>query len=119
LLLRDRDTKFTASSDAVFTAAGIDIIRTPPRAPKANAHAERWVGSARRECTDRILILGERHLRAVLTEYATDYNDHRPHQALDQQPPSPPPPTTSPTTATKIQRRPILGRLINEYNQAA
>ncbi|MEO3928830.1 integrase core domain-containing protein [Micromonosporaceae bacterium B7E4] len=118
-LLPDRDTKFTASFDAVFTTADIDIILTPPRAPRANAHAERWVGSARRECTDRMLILGERHLRAVLTEYVTHYNDHRPHQALNQETPSPPPPTAGPTTATKIQRRPVLGGLINEYTQAA
>jgi putative transposase len=118
-LLRDRDAKFTANFDAVFTAAGIEIIRTPPQAPRANAHAERWVGSARRECTDRLLILGERHLRAVLTEYTTHYNDHRPHQALDQQPPNASPRTAAPTTVTKIQRRLVLCGLINEYAQAA
>lgn len=118
-LLRDRDAKFTPSFDAVFTAAGMQIIRTPPQAPRANAHAERWVGSARRECTDRLLILGERHLRTVLAEYTTHYDDHRPHRSLGQQPPNLPPPTTAPTAATKIQRRPILGGLINEYQQAA
>jgi putative transposase len=77
-LLRDRDTKFTAAFDAVFTAADIDIIRTPPQAPRANAHAERWVGTVRRECTDRMLILGQRHLTAVLTEYARHYNERVP-----------------------------------------
>ncbi|MFD0973745.1 integrase core domain-containing protein [Plantactinospora endophytica] len=76
--------------------------RTLSRAPRANAHAERWIGSARRECTDRMLILGERHLHVVLTDYATHYNEHRPHQALDQEPPGPLPPTAGPTTATKI-----------------
>lgn len=118
-LLRDRDAKFTASFDAVFTAAGMQIIRTPPRAPRANAHAERWVGSARRECTDRMLILGERHLRTVLAQYTTHYNDHRPHQARAQQPPNVPPSIAVPTTVTTIRRRPVLGGLINEYSQAA
>jgi putative transposase len=80
-LLRDRDTKFTTAFDAVFTAAGMNIIRTPAQAPRANAHAERWVGTVRRECTDRMLILGQRHLTAVLTEYTHHYNEHRPHRA--------------------------------------
>jgi putative transposase len=117
-LLRDRDTKFTSAFDAVFSAAGMEIICTPPQAPRANAQAERWVGTVRRECTDRMLIIGERQLTAVLTEYARHYNDHRPHRALAQQPPNPPPHATEPTTA-KIHRRSILGGLINEYEQAA
>jgi transposase InsO family protein len=117
-LVRDRDTKFTAAFDAVFTAAGIDIIRTPPQAPRANSHAERWVGTARRECTDRMLILGQRHLTAVLGEYARHYNDHRPHRALAQQPPNPTRATPN-HPVVKIKRRPILNSLINEYAQAA
>jgi transposase InsO family protein len=117
-LLRDRDTKFTAAFDAVFTADGIDVIKTPPQAPQANAFAERWVGTVRRECTDRMLIAGERHLAAVLTEYTRHYNGHRPHRSLGQQPPNPAPRIVD-LSAARVQRRPILGGLINEYSQAA
>jgi putative transposase len=118
-LLRDRDSKFTAAFDAVFTAVGIAVIRTPPQAPRANAIAERWVGTVRRECTDRMLIAGERQLRVVLDEYVRHYNDHRPHRTLGQQPPNPPPPRSPELALTGVNRRPILGGLINEYAQAA
>ena len=87
-LIRDRDTKFTAAFDAVFTAIGVRTVRTPVQAPPANAIAERWIGSAHRECLDRMLIAGERHLRLVLGEYIDHYNTHRPHRALDQNPPA-------------------------------
>ena len=83
-LIRDRDAKFTAAFDAVFTAVGVRIIRTPVRAPRANAIAERWIASARRECLDRMLITGERHLRLVLSEYVDHYNVHRPHRTLSR-----------------------------------
>jgi putative transposase len=117
-LIRDRDTKFSGAFDAVVTAAGIQILKTPPQAPQANAIAERWVGSARRERTDRLLIVGERHLRAVLDAYAAHYNGHRPHRSLQQRPPHP---THTPTalSGSTIRRRQILGGLINEYEQAA
>lgn len=117
-LLRDRDTKFTNIFDAVFTAEAIEVIKTPPQAPRANAFAERWVGTARRECTDRMLIVGERHLWAVLAEYTAHYNSHRPHRSLGQQPPNPPSRITD-LTAARVRRRPILGGLINEHSQAA
>jgi hypothetical protein len=86
-LIRDRDAKFTAF-DAVLTAAGIRIIGTPVRAPRANAIAERWISGARRECPDRMLITGGRHLRLVPGEYAGHYNARRPHRALQQHPPA-------------------------------
>jgi putative transposase len=90
-LVRDRDTKFTAAFDAVFAgglrAEGIRVLRTPARAPQANAYAERWVGTVRRGVLDRMLIIGGRQLRLVLAEYADHYNVHRPHRALGQVPP--------------------------------
>jgi putative transposase len=116
-LLRDRDSKFTAAFDAVFTGIGAEVIRTPPQAPRANAIAERWVGTVRRECTDRMLIAGERHLRIVLDGYVRHYNDHRPHQGLHQRPPNPLPRLRD--LDARVERRPILGGLINEYAQAA
>jgi putative transposase len=92
-VVRDRDSKFTREFDEVFRSEGIHLIKAPVRAPKARAHAERWVGSARRECLDRLLIFGRRHLAAVLREYTAHYNEHRPHRSLAQRPPlaNPPP----------------------------
>jgi transposase InsO family protein len=87
-LIRDRDTKFTPAFDAVLTAACVRTIRTPVRAPRANAIAERWIASARHECLDRMLITSERHLRLLLSEYVDHYNSHRPHRALRQSPPA-------------------------------
>ena len=117
LLIRDRDTKFTTRFDDVFTSAGIKIIKTPPRAPRANAIAERWVGTARRECTDRMLIFSERHLRAVLTEYTRHYNEHRPHRTLQHTPE--PRSRVIDIQHARVTRRKILGGLINEYSQVA
>jgi transposase InsO family protein len=88
--VRYRDTKFTAAFDAVFTAIGVRIIETPVRVPRANAIAERWIASGRRECLDRMLITGEKHLRLVLSEYLDHYNTRRPHRALHQNPPAGP-----------------------------
>jgi len=87
-LIRDRDAKYTSVFDAVFHAAGIKILRTPPQAPRANAYAERWVRTVRRECLDRLLIYNTRHLLDVLGEYQAHYNQHRPHQGRGQRPPS-------------------------------
>jgi putative transposase len=118
-LIRDRDAQFTAAFDAVFTAEGIRVLRTPVRAPRANAYAERWVGTVRREVLDRMLIFGCRQLRSVLAEYADHYNGHRPHRALGQGPPleSAGPSAIRPTG--RVVRRDRLGGLIHEYAQVA
>ncbi len=118
-LIRDRDTKFTAAFDAVFTAIGVRIIKEPVQAPRANATAERWVGSVRRECLDRVLIAGERHLRLILGEYADHYNAHRPHRTLNQHPPNgrADPPASDANIC--VLRRDRLGGLIREYAQVA
>jgi putative transposase len=124
-LVRDRDSKFTREFDEVFRSEGIRVIKAPVRAPKARAHAERWVGSVRRECLDRLLIVGRRHLQHVLSTYAPHYNEHRPHRALGQQPPlNQRPPSDEQTIAAvmdldHVRRRDLLGGLIREYRHAA
>jgi putative transposase len=117
-LIRDRDAKFTTAFDEIFASEGLTIVKTPPRTPRANCYAERWVRTARAECTDRMLIYDERHLRSVLGEYAGHYNRHRPHQSRQQLPPD----QESQTTALPnlpVQRRKVLGGIISEYYQAA
>jgi transposase InsO family protein len=117
-LIRDRDAKFVTGFDTVFTSEQVTIIRTPIRAPRANAFAERWIGTVRRECTDRILILGRRHLTAVLNAYITHYNTHRPHRALGQRPPDGLENTPGPPPE-QVRRIRLAGGLINEYQQVA
>ena len=117
-LIRDRDSKFTRAFDEVLSGNGTRVIKTPVRSPRANAFAERFVGTLRRECLDHMLILGERHLRKVLAEYARHYNGHRPHQALQQEPPQRQPSQAVDITA-QIERRQILDGLIIEYRRAA
>jgi putative transposase len=121
-LICDRDPKFTASFDAVFAAEGTRVITTPVRAPRANAICERVIGTIRRECLDRMLILDCRHLEAVLAEYVEHYNAHRPHRSLSQRPPAAPD-VTSPTIGNvdiaRLRRADRLGGLIHEYRMAA
>src|SRR3954447_11251495 len=117
-LIRDRDSKFTTSFDAVFIGADMRIIRTPIRAPRANAIAERFIGTLRRECLDHLLITGPRHLDVVLREYVEHFNAHRPHRSLDQRPPAGSTPPRSGATVRPL-RRDRLGGLIHEYVQVA
>jgi transposase InsO family protein len=117
-LIRDRDSKFTAAFDAVFTGTDIRIIRTPIRAPRANASAERFIGTLRRECLDHLLITAPRHLYVVLREYVEHYNGHRPNRSLHQRPPTggSPPPSGA---VIRPLRRDRLGGLLHEYVQVA
>jgi putative transposase len=117
-LIRDRAGQFTASFDAVFSDTGIHVVKIPPQCPQANSYAERFVGTVRREVTDRLLIVNEHHLRAVLDRYATHYNHRRPHQARQLAPPRPDRPIAEPGCIS-IRRRPVLGGLINEYEPTA
>jgi putative transposase len=116
-LVRNRDSKFTASFDEVFRSEGIRIVPTPVRAPQANAHAERFVRTVRTECLDWLLILGRRHLERVLRTYTAHYNRERPHRGLALRPPEAPP-LKSPARGA-VQRRDHLGGLLHEYYRAA
>jgi putative transposase len=118
-LLRDRDAKFTTAFDAVFTAVGIPTIKTPVRAPRANAIAERFVGSIRRELLDRVLIINQRHAATVLHEYQHHYNSRRPHRTLGQAAPLRPLPQPTTKDPNTVQRRDRLGGLLHEYQQVA
>jgi putative transposase len=119
-LIRDRDSKFSGPFDEVFRSEGVRIVKTPIRAPRANAFAERWVRTVRAECLDWMLMLGRRHLELVLRVYADHYNEARPHRGLDLRTPEPrldraPWRTRRP----EIRTHGVLGGLIREYELAA
>jgi putative transposase len=119
-LIRDRDSKYTRSFDAVFAADGIEAILTPVRAPRANAFAERWVRTVRRECLDWTLVLGRRHLERALRDYVAHYNAKRPHRGIDLRTPesAPDPPAPVPSML-RVRSREVLGGLIHEYELVA
>ena len=114
-LIRDRDTKFTASFDEVFPSEGIRVIKTPVRSPRANAYAERWVRTVRTECLDWILVLGRGHLTRVLREYVSHYNRHRPHRGTRPRRAVPGEIRSSLPRHSRVDRHDVLGGLIHEY----
>jgi putative transposase len=118
-LIRDRDAKFSRSFDDVFASEGIRVIRTPIRAPNANAFAERWVETLRADCLDWTLILSSRHLDRILRSYVKHYNQKRPHRALQLLAPESAVPLAEFDNAPDIERRDLLGGLIHEYEMAA
>ena len=121
-MIRDRAGQFTGAFDAVLAGAGIEVVKIPPRSPRANAYAERWVRTVRSEVTDRMLIAGPRHLRMVLDEYAAHYNRHRPHRAWNLRPPDRADVAVVPVTdlaTVRVGRHEVLGGLIHEYQRAA
>ncbi len=117
-LIRDRDSRFSAAFDAVFTGNGTRVIKTPVRSPRANSFAERYVGTLRRECLDHMLVYGEQHLRHLLAEYSRHYNEHRPHQSREQRPPLHEPGQPIDMTG-RIKRNHVVHGLISEYRRAA
>ncbi len=120
-LIHDRDSKFTAAFDEVFRSEGIRAIRTPVRAPNANAYVERWIGTIRRECLDWLLIVNRHHLERVLPLYIEHYNAHRPHRSLQQRPPTgnPQPDSATVIALDGVRRQDVLGGLIHKYKRAA
>jgi transposase InsO family protein len=119
-VIRDRDSKFSCPFDEVFRSEGVRIVKTPIRAPRANAYAERWVRTVRAECLDWTLVLGRRHLQRVLRAYADHYNEARPHRGLGLNTPEPRPGQVQrPVAGARIKRRDVLGGLIHEYDLAA
>ena len=118
-LVRDRAGQFTAILCTRFLAdAGIKVVKIPPRSPRANAYAERFVLTARTEVTDRMVIFGQRHLRTILAEYEAHYNGRRPHRSRSLRRPRPDHPAAD-LCRKRIQRLAVLGGLINEYERAA
>ncbi|MGW7006649.1 integrase core domain-containing protein, partial [Streptomyces sp. NPDC054933] len=117
-LIRDRDTKFTATFDTVFASEGITVAKTPPHSPNCNPHVERFIRSVRQERTDRLLPFDRGHAEKVLHDYARHFNGHRPHQGRNQLAPHDDP-NVIPLPAARVERRPAVVGLINEYHRAS
>jgi putative transposase len=118
-LIRDRDSKFSGPFDEVLRTEGVRIVKTPIRAPMANAFAERWVRTVREECLDHVLVFGRRHLEAVLREYVAHFNARRPHRSLALVPPDWPGEARASPVPSDVGRRDVLGGLIHEYHALA
>jgi transposase InsO family protein len=119
-LIRDRDSKFSGPFDEVFRTEGVNVVKTPIRAPRANAFAERWVRTVRVECLDWMLVLGRRHLERVLRTYTAHYNEARPHRGLDLKTPEPRPDSLpSSALGERVRIHDLFGGLIHEYEPAA
>jgi transposase InsO family protein len=117
-LIRDRDAKFTAPFDAVFTSEGITVAKIPPRSQNCNPHAERFIRSVREECTNRVLLFDRGHAEKILRAYAHHFNNHRPHQGRHQLAPNDDP-TLTPLPSTRIERHHAVTGLINQYHKAS
>jgi putative transposase len=118
-VIRDRDAKYSGAFDEVFRSEGVGVVKTPIRAPRANAFAERWVRTVRTECLDWTLVLGRRHLERVLRTYIAYYNRRRPHRGLDLKTPDPrPDPAPWPPEGVRVRTRDVLGGLIRDYDLA-
>ena len=120
VLVHDRDAKYAGPFDEVFRTEGVEVVRTPFRAPRANAYAERWVRTVRSECLDWTLVRGRRHLDRVVRTYAEHYNRARPHRGLQLETPAGSEQTEMPTSRLGcVRQRDVLGGLIHEYEVAA
>ena len=118
-MIRDNDRKFGASFSPVAFGTGIDVLRTPYRAPKANAICERFLGSIQRECPDHFIILSERHLYRIVKEYTRYFNYSRPHQGIDQQIPCQSTCPDMPPAGVQVVSVPVLGGLHHDYQRLA
>ncbi len=120
-LVRDRGSQFIAAFDEVFLSEGIKVLKTPVRTPVANAFAERWIGTLRRELLDRTLIWNRAQLERIVVDYIDHYNEHRPHRSLDQTPPANVGaiPIGSPPNPALVRRSSRCDGLIHEYRNAA
>jgi hypothetical protein len=117
-LIRDRDAKFTTAFDTVFTSEATTVVKIPPPSPNCNPHAQRFLRSLRQECTDRLLPFDRGHAQKILHDYARHFNGHRPHQGHNQLAPHHDP-NVIPLPTTRVERRPAVASLINEYHQAS